>query len=490
MSLRSHRAPLSAAFLLASLAACAQDVLQPVERATEPQAMRAASRQAPDRHVLVLKSSGAMPRGLEARLTALGATIESVLAPVGLVVVSGLSDASLAEVRGISGVSAVEADERILVERPRRASEREMSRSVVASPAAPQTAIFYADQWNMRAIAADQAWAAGALGSPSVTVAILDTGIDDSGFDLAGRVDAARSASFMPEDDAVMAAAFPARPIWGDLDGHGTNVASQVASNALVYAGVTSRTRLMSVKVCSIFGYCSTAAIFEGIVHAVDNGADVINMSLGGGFLKRDCQGCTSVVNRVLQYAEQHGVTVVVAAGNGQVDLDHASNYFATFCSAANVLCVAATGPVDETADPLLDADTPSWFTNYGRSSVDLSAPGGNYAQAADGSLVSAGWIYSLCSRTRLFYDEEADRLFLTACSANPNSTYLVGYAGTSQAAPHVSGTAALLVERLGRRPSQIRSRILQGTDDVGQPGTDPYHGRGRLNVAGALGLE
>lgn len=488
MSLRSFRAPLSTALLAASLAACAQDALQPVERVAEPQAMRAASRQAPDRHVIMLKRTGAMPRGLEARLTELGATVESVLAPVGLVIVSGLGDADLARVRGLADVSGIEADEHIAIAQPQRVRSRPIG-ATIASPSQPHTAALYGWQWNMHAISARQAWEAGKLGSSTVTVAILDTGIDDTGPDLAGRLDHARSISFMPEDDALVQAIFPAYPLTTDLVGHGTNVASQVVSNGVVFAGVTSRTQLMAVKVCTVLDYCSTAAIFEGIVHAVDRGADVINMSLGGGFMKRDCPGCTSIFNRVLQYAEKNGVTVVVAAGNGALDLDHAPNHYATYCGATHVICVAATGPVDELASPLLDIDAPSVFSNYGRSAVSLSAPGGNYELDANGDLVSAAWVYSLCSRTALFFDEETGDLFYTTCSADQAGLYLDGYVGTSQAAPHVAGTAALLVAQLGRQPSQIRNRILQGTDDVGQRGTDPHHGSGRLNVAGALGL-
>jgi subtilisin family serine protease len=60
---------------------------------------------------------------------------------------------------------------------------------------------------------------------------------------------------------------------------------------------------------------------------------------------------------------------------------------------------------------------------------------------------------------------------------------------GTSQAAPHTTGLAALLVEKVGKNPDRIRNLLQQSADDLGQPGTDPYYGKGRINVARALGL-
>jgi subtilisin family serine protease len=67
--------------------------------------------------------------------------------------------------------------------------------------------------------------------------------------------------------------------------------------------------------------------------------------------------------------------------------------------------------------------------------------------------------------------------------------TFVVGVQGTSQASPHVSGLAALLVEDLGRNPAAIGNAIRQGADDLGPPGTDPFYGKGRINVPASLGL-
>src|SRR5690606_35557739 len=125
-----------------------------------------------------------------------------------------------------------------------------------------------------------------------------------------------------------------------------------------VAAGVTSRTTLMGVKVCSVVsGFCPGSAIFAGIEHAVENGADIINMSLGGAFLKSSNPGFVSAINRLFNYAHRNGVTVVVAAGNESADLvhdfypntddvlTHFPSLYTTYCDTPHNICVSATGP-------------------------------------------------------------------------------------------------------------------------------------------------
>ncbi|HEU4700114.1 MAG TPA: S8 family serine peptidase, partial [Gemmatimonadales bacterium] len=348
----------------------------------------------------------------------------------------------------------------------------------------------YNFQWNMRLIGADKAWAAGKLGSPDVTVAILDTGIDYDAPDLNGLVDLSRSASFIESDDALTTTYFKTRHAISDYHGHGTNVATQVSSKAAALAGVTSRTTLIGVKVLAANGRGSLGAVLSGVLWAADHGANVANMSLGGGFTKAGNGQYVATINRAFNYANAKGMLIVVSAGNDEADLDHNGNFLSTYCNQQHVVCVSSIGPAVATGDQ----NAPSYYTNFGRSAIEVAAPGGN-ADAANGFTLSAwpwgvdiaSWVWSYCSKTRIVGYTETGVPILTACTAGNR---LTGYIGTSQASPHVAGLAALLVAEKGiRSPAQLKAAILQSALDLGQPGTDPIYGKGRIDVARALGL-
>ena len=415
-------------------------------------------------------SGNALPSGFADRVAALGGSVDVSWGTAGIAVVAGLTDEAAAQLAASSGVTRVQADIEIQGIQPVGEMEVAAADVVEASPTAPQTAFFFPRQWNMRAIGANQAWAAGKLGSSSVTVAILDTGIDYTNPDLAGRVDLSRSASFVPSDNALVQANFPgAHPI-ADLQYHGTHVAATVASNGILAAGVTSQSTLIGVKVLGANGRGGFSGILAGIMHATDVGADVINMSLGSFFTRQDAGAFLGTINRAINYAARNGVVVVVAAGNDAIDLDHTGGLYASFCSAPNVVCVSATGPTASagTNGPWTNVDALAGYSNFGRSSISVAAPGGN-----TGASVSA-----VCSRFSL--------VFRICATGN----FVLSASGTSMASPHVAGLAALLVADMGKdKPAQIRARLQQSADDLGQPGTDASYGKGRINVKTALGL-
>jgi lantibiotic leader peptide-processing serine protease len=503
-----------------ALAACSTDQPAPTSPATASLAV--GSGKSFSRH-MVLFTGDKAPADFATAVARLGGTVESVRDGIGFATVTGLSASAAAQLSKAGGVASVDQDVAIRLERPAAqlpGIDFAVGSDAVAptSQADPASAARFARQWNMRAIHAPEAWAAGALGSPAVKIGILDTGLDDRHVDIAGRVDGARSASMLTKhpqydddgnvitdddgnpilvaDNDSVAKYWPGAGAWVDLHYHGTHVGTTVSSNAIRAAGVTSKTTLVAVKVCSYIDAagCPTSAVLQGIAYAADAGVDVINMSLGGSFNRRDASArggngpsFIAYINRFFNYASKKGVTIVVSAGNAAADLDHDKNGYKAYCSNPNVICVSATGPLEgDFAGPnafiggFSDLDAPSVYTNFGRSAINVAAPGGNYTVALVGGVptaVSGGFVWAACSTRSLAQP-----------GCQTGNQFILGLAGTSMASPHVAGLAALLVERYGRSPSQIRAAIQQSADDLGQSGTDPFYGKGRINVARAVG--
>ena len=483
-----------------ALAACADESIAPTTAAPGVSlGVSVATTSATGKHIL--RFGGSLPADFAARVQALGGSVDWASPGARIAVVHGLSDAAAAELAAATGVNAWMADELIAMDAPSLddATVESAALDDVASPAAPNTAFFFPRQWHMRQIGAPQAWAAGALGSSSVTVGILDTGVDYLHADLAGLVDVGRSVDFLParfnwmlrsgpdsgkivvfsERDSL-AKYLPTRHVSTDLMYHGTHVAATVSSNGLIGAGVTSRVRLVAIKVCAYINTCPSSAVLQGVVYAADQGLDVINLSLGGGFNKAGNGSFISLVNTTFNYARSKGTTVVVSAGNSAADLDHNGSRYVTYCDTPATICVSATGPwaADSVRNangtysflvngPWYDIDAPATYTNYGRSAITVAAPGGN----------RGGFVYAACS---------SSSLLISACRTS--NTFIVGIRGTSMASPHTTGAAALAVERVGRDPGAVKELLQASAEDLGESGTDPYYGKGRINVARLVG--
>jgi len=491
----SHRSrPIALLMSTLAIAACSPDSPNPV--APSPSAARAAVTGSTSGRYILASNSG-FPSDLANQVAKLGGAVERVHTGAGLAVVTGITSANAGKLAAISGVSEVEPDMQVSLTMPVAATSADaaaVASDVVTSQGNPATAGRYSWQWNMRLIGADKAWAAGKLGSSSVTVAILDTGIDYDAPDLNGLVDLSRSASFIPSDDSITAKYFPSRNKISDYHGHGTNVATQVSSKAAALAGVTSKTTLIGVKVLSGQGSGDLSAILNGVLWAADHGANVANMSLGGEFAKAGNGRYVGLINKIFNYAAQKGMLIVVAAGNDAVDFDHDGNSLPTFCAASQVVCVSAVGPTTGADFATSGANAVAAYTNFGRSSISVAGPGGNADFAHDlaastwpWGLDIASWVWSYCSKTSLVFDDSGKILGYAGCQAGNR---LRGYIGTSQATPHVAGLAALLMAERGvSNPSQIKAAIEKSAVDLGQPGTDPFYGKGRISVSNALGL-
>ena len=508
---------------VAAFAGCSDSIVE-VTRAPAP-SLSVSSSSAASKYVVLFR--GGAPSDFESSVAARGGIVELMHHGSGIAIVDGLSPDGALAIEANASVEAIIEDFEYQgvshqVEPAVEAADGAMLDAGMQSQANPATAFFFPRQWHHRAIGAHTAWAAGRLGSSNVDVAILDSGVDHLYPDLVGLVDQGRARSFVPvgsltaiptnaaqqTDNQLIHLWFPGsnRPVWSDLNGHGSHVASTVSSLAIVSAGVTSRVTIIPVKVLAARGSGSFSGILNGILYATDAGAEVINMSLGALYLRAPNRGFNRLLDEATKYARSNGVTIVVAAGNDRARLHPTNNgLYGAFCSTKNVICVSATGPnAGPTNGPWTPSvDFPAIYTNYGIQFIDVAAPGGNWAENAQGQVVSAIGVWAACSKTGLQYvvptvppgsppgTLPAPPFYRkNTCSLNPNSTFASGFIGTSMASPHVAGLAALLVENVGRSPEVIKSILAENSDDIpvfGKPGKDDLYGNGRINVVRAL---
>jgi subtilisin family serine protease len=338
----------------------------------------------------------------------------------------------------------------------------------------------FADLWGLHAIEADRAWDlstgagvvvavldTGLIAHPDITAnlwtnpaEIPDNGVDDDGNEL---VDDVNGWHFLTTGGRA-----PSGALYDDI-GHGTHVAGTIAAvgdNGIGVVGVAWQARIMPLGIFNLFGQTFSDFKAQALLYAVEHGAQVVNMSFGG-------RGESFLVRDMIDFAVASGVVVVAAAGNDGIDVK--AIYPAGF---ENVIAVGAVDHVDGGAE----------FSNFG-GKVDVVAPGGGDSgrpayRPSDSvlSLATGG-----CNGA------------VPACLVDGRLGFVVGdppialmrLGGTSMAAAHVSGTAALIGSRHPEfSVDQVRQALRDGADDLGPVGRDAVYGYGRLNAARALALD
>ncbi|GIF03680.1 S8 family serine peptidase [Actinoplanes siamensis] len=311
-----------------------------------------------------------------------------------------------------------------LVKKAQRAENAvgvEIDAKVVALDAPSGTDLYRGHQWDLAKMRAIEAWHAST--GAGVTVAVIDTGVDATNVDLAGKVLTGWDATTdQPGGDV-------------DRHGHGTHVAGTIGAvtgNTIGVSAVAPDTRILPVRVLGDdgSGYMSDTA--EGIVWAADHGAQVINMSLGATTQ-------VGAVSNAVAYARDKGVTVVAAAGNER----GAGSPVSYPAADAGVVAVAATDSSDQVAS----------YSNAG-GYVDVAAPGSGIVSTYPSAL---GRSYASMSGTSM---------------AAPHVAALA---------------ALLEAAHPGLGPDRIEQAIETSAVDLGTPGKDEDYGYGRVDAVAAL---
>jgi serine protease len=351
----------------------------------------------------------------------------------------------------------------------------------------------YSRQWNYPAIDMERAWDINPGATADIVVAVLDSGVafrnglfrfsarpftlDGTSFPALGPVDI----PFAIAPDLGTADRFvsPRDFIWNDnnpldFDGHGTHVAGtigQATNNSVGVAGMAFNVRIMPVKVISgiwdvLFGapfQGTDDVVARGIRYAADNGAKVLNMSIGRAGPP------APAVQEAIQYAVSRGAFVVVAAGNDFVDGNPAQRPADVAPLIDGMVSVAAMSRERQRAR----------YSSTG-SYVELTAPGGDQSRGG----AEAGILQQT-------YDFAFTETFAQGPSRYQAPRFDVFayqfFQGTSMAAPHVAGFAALLMQQGITSPAAIEEAMKRYVTDLGPAGRDDEFGHGLVNPRATL---
>ena len=286
-----------------------------------------------------------------------------------------------------------------------------------------------------------------------VTVAVIDTGIAyESYIDPVTRKNFSRAPDFS-NTCFVQGYDFVSNDTHANDDNsHGTHVAGTIAqstNDSYGTAGVAFKACLMPIKVLDSNGSGSYSDVADGIRYAADNGAKVINLSLGGS-------APVIYLEEALAYAYSKGVTIVAASGNDSLNT---VGYPAAYND--YVIAVGATR-YDETR---------SSYSNYG-SALDIVAPGGDTAIDQNGD----GYVDGVLQNT------------FNPTTKNVNDYAYYFFQETSMATPHVAGVAALVISKgNATSPANVREALQSTADDLGTSGRDNTYGFGLVNAEKAV---
>jgi lantibiotic leader peptide-processing serine protease len=427
---------------------------------------------------IIMARGDNLPRGLERHVNDAGGTLTRTIPQIGLALARADNPDFAAAAARIPGVAAVMRNATVQWLDPVSRVELEFTPELGDPPFSGSADFFFDLQWGHTAIRATTAWADGIRGA-GARVAVLDTGFDLTHPDLVPNINFALSQNFVEGEDLQYGLPGPFS--------HGSHVAGTIAAaeNDFGIIGVAPDAELVLVKVLGDAGSGSFFDVIDGIVYAADVGAHVINMSLGAtlpksGFI--DAEGelvranevaaLTNAVSRATTYAYRSGTLVISSAGNSAMDSNKSADVINVPSQSRHVVAISATAPIGWATDPLnIFLDNLASYSNFGLSHIDFAAPGGDFVYPGEENCVIAGllrpcWVFDL------------------VFSTGNGSWYWS--AGTSMAAPHAAGVAALIIGANGgaMHPAQLEAVLRATADDLGKPGKDAFYGHGRVSAA------
>jgi lantibiotic leader peptide-processing serine protease len=438
------------------------------------------------RYVVVFDEDN-VPGNASRTISNAGGTLVSILDSVGVAMAKSDQSDFAARLESASGVYLVGEEQYFTVpdvqfvsldeQKQRPANTRRPSNRYSPSDTNTVWGDYEAVQWNIRRVQSEAAWDI-TTGSHNTVVAVIDTGIATNHPDL--------------EDNVVYTACYSTQETcseYPDLHWHGTHVAGTVAANFNGgVVGVGPDLGLASYNVFELMEIdgelavlASSFAIWEAMIDAAEQDFDVINMSLGAFFemsAGRDAAATWAAWTRVSEAVAREGVTIVASAGNANLDLNGQIKTIPS--DVPSIVGVGATGIRPEPEYPHPDAfDVRAFYSNFG-ASVDIVAPGGDCGLDAscDPAELPDNWFEFLVLSA--FVDASPECAASESCPVDYTFA-----AGTSMAAPHVSGVAGLVLDdRPDLRPQQVQSLLTRSAESLGDR---QQFGHGMVSASDAL---
>ncbi|WP_323101666.1 S8 family serine peptidase [Intrasporangium sp. YIM S08009] len=419
---------------------------------------------------LVVLSQGSSVSAATKAVSAAGGRVVTSWSSISVVVASSTSSSFAQTMRTTSGVEGVSATAKFATRLDDGSDAGTAQSTTDAAPTAPTGDTLSGLQWDMDQIKAPAAHAV-TTGDQSVLVGDIDTGLDYTHPDLAANVDDSASVN------CVSGAPVPGKVAAMDDDGHGTHTAGTIAAaaNGIGIVGVAPSVRIAGIKAGDANGFFFPEAVVCAFMWAGDHGVDVTNNSYFADPWLFNCKNdpdqraIWTAERRALKYAQTKGVLVVAAEGNQFEDLSHptldqtspddTNPVVRTVTNACAVFPTEAPGVIGVTATGNLRQK--SYYSSFGISTADLAAPGGDrrlqVTAAAPNGRVLSTYPASL----------------MGGCGfpvVDPSGATYCYLQGTSMAAPHVAGVAALIASVSQKRGGPLSAALQRAVNPIACP--------------------